>query len=102
MSLQSCPFLLPAMILSQAWLNVTSQEAEMATCFSDSEDEILDESFSIVPYNIEPVVTDDDDDDESSSADSSHDEDERTSNTTWYSISTSFINTIFILIKVLL
>ena len=72
----------------------------MATCFSDSEDEILDESFSIVPYNIEPVVTDDDDD-ESSSADSSHD-DERTSNTTWYSISTSFINTIFILIKVLL
>ena len=56
MSLQSCPFLLPAMILSQAWLNVTSQEAEMATCFSDSEDEILDESFSIVPYNIEPVM----------------------------------------------
>lgn len=63
----------------------------MATCFSDIEDEILDESFSIVPYNFEPVVTDDDDD-ESSSSDSSHDEDERTSNTTWYSISTSFIN----------
>ena len=56
-----------------------------------------------MPYNFEPVVTDDDDDDdESSSSDSSHDEDERTSNTTWYSKSTSFINTIFILIKVLL
>ena len=40
----------------------------MATCTSDSEEEIVDNSpnsDNIIRYNFESVVTDDDDDDES-------------------------------------